>query len=82
MDFKGNINFLSNAEFSKEKYESLNASQQVLSMIFNFTNQYITRIRSSGSIGNVEHKLEPASADELLLEGIKGLKGIGDILGL
>jgi len=82
MDFKGNIDFLSNAEFSKEKYEELNASQQVLSMIFNFTNQYITRIRSTGSIGNAQHKLETASADELILEGIKGLKGIGDLLGL
>jgi len=82
LDFKGNISFLSNAEFSKEKYEELNASQQVLSMIFNFTNRYITRIRSTGPIGNVQHKLEPASADELLLEGIKGLKGIGDLLGL
>jgi hypothetical protein len=82
MDFKGNIDFLSNAEFSKEKYEELNASQQVLSMIFNFTNKYITRIRSTGSIGNVKHKLEPASPDEFIFEGLKSLKGIGDLLGL
>ncbi len=82
LDFKGNINFLSNAEFSKEKYDELNTSQQVLSMIFNFTNRYITRIRSTGTIKNAQHKLEPASPDELLLEGIKGLKGLGDLLGL
>ena len=82
LDFKGNINFLSNAEFSKEKYDELNTSQQVLSMIFNFTNRYITRIRSTGTITNAQHELEPASPDELLLEGLKGLKGIGDLLGL
>jgi hypothetical protein len=82
MDFKGNIDFLSNAEFSKEKYEELNASQQVLSMIFNFTNKYITRIRTTGSFKNVKHKLEPASPDEFIIEGLKNLKGIGDLLGL
>jgi hypothetical protein len=82
MDFKGNIDFLSNAEFSEEKYKELNTDQQIGSLIFNFANKYITRIRSTGHIGSVQHKIEPASPNELLNEGLKGLKGIGEIFGL